>query len=1438
MRYIISEEKNGYAEYPIVEKCSIRDKEYSLQNQELYAGTQKVPSGEWYEDEGEKILFLNGADCHYESSGQLFISGKDGDIIIPGFTGKIMIKNTHMFVEQTGESNVWLNKEKIADGTYDLEEGAVLLIDNCRIILKNQIVQIMGNRYTCDLLPVKADANLYEHFPMYKRSPRVIKRVEEKKIKMESAPASQKMGAKGLIQMILPPLCMLAITVAIGIVMKRGLYMMMSIGATAMTTIFSVVKYFQDKKEKRATDAQRKKMYEKYLLQKRKEIYRQWNKEDDAYRYNYPELSQIEEMIQSYSSRIYERSNMDDDFLTFSVGHYRTHPIFTIEDSSKELETEKDVFREEVQEIKQKYGSIDKPQVVDLKRSHLGLVGEKSIIHEQLKNYIMQIAFAQSYHDVQFILVYDKCYEEHFAWMRWLSHTRLRGLNVLGLIYSEKIRDQVLSSMQQIIKERKQKLEEEKKEARFLPHYVFVIDEPKMLMDHSIMEFLGSKDEDKLGFSIIYTSNQQANLPENIGTVILLENSTDGRLLLQEKELCNQKMDLYRLGDVDLEWMARNLGVLVHEQGMTSHIPESITFFEMYGIQKPEELQIQSRWSKSNSSKTLAVPLGARAADDNLELNLHEKAHGPHGLVAGTTGSGKSEIVQSYILSLAVNFHPYEVGFLLIDYKGGGMANLFKNLPHLLGTITNLDGSESMRALASIQAELRRRQKVFGAYDVNHINAYNDLFKEGTAKEPIPHLFIISDEFAELKKEQPEFMKELVSTARIGRSLGVHLILATQKPTGVVDDQIWTNSKFRLCLKVQNEADSKEVLHTPDAANITQAGRAYLQVGNNEIYELFQSAWSGATYIHETEKEVTQDNRIYLVNELGQGELINQDLRGSKAEQKAKETQLDVVVNYIHEVYARENRVDVAKPWLPSLPGKLVNPHSTVKKQGKVDLDVVLGIIDIPEEQEQKEYTVNLAKQGNILYVASSGYGKSVFLANAIMNLAVKNRVSNLNFYILDFGNNALISMSSLPHTADYIMLDDEEKFEKFRDLMLAEVQMRKRKLASAMVQNFAVYNETADAPMKAIVILIDNYDAIKEMGYDMENYFTRLSRDGAGLGIYMIITASRMSAVRSATMNSFRNKIGGVNFDENEVKTLVGRSIYVLPEIRGRALVKSGEIISIMQLFTPVDFENEVEYSRNLKEYAAMVKENYPNEEAPHIPILPEEITYESLASYPGNPEEIAIGLDRETVEPRGFTGIHMPFLILGDNGSGKTNVLRLILNQLRDERDVYLIDSRNRGLYEYQKQVHYLAGKEAVEDFANILQAETRKRREMLDEAVSEGKNPQEILAGMLPYYVIIDDIDDFCNQAEANLNIIAGRFEQAAAQGIRFIVSANTNKFKGTDSFTKLMKGTRNGVLLSDQGYLTIFPVKSTEKFTKPDGVLMTDGKGSYIRIPKEK
>ena len=293
-------------------------------------------------------------------------------------------------------------------------------------------------------------------------------------------------------------------------------------------------------------------------------------------------------------------------------------------------------------------------------------------------------------------------------------------------------------------------------------------------------------------------------------------------------------------------------------------------------------------------------------------------------------------------------------------------------------------------------------------------------------------------------------MAELVSTARVGRSLGVHLILATQKPSGIVDDQIWSNSRFKLCLKVQNEADSRELLRSGDAANITQPGRAYLQVGNNEIYELFQSAYSGGAYSRDAEKNEV-DDRIFVLNELGQGMLINEDLSAGESNDTNKLTQLDAVVKHIKNIYEDTPCKAVAKPWFPPLPEQIVNPEIRKGVACEVpDMSYAVGIIDMPDRQLQEIYFHDFSKAGNMAIFGTSKVGKSTAATNAILSLASNNSPAALNMYIIDFGNSALFRLKELPQVADYISFDDEEKFRKLRNLLTAEILERKRKFARA----------------------------------------------------------------------------------------------------------------------------------------------------------------------------------------------------------------------------------------------------------------------------------------------------------------------------------------------------------------------------------------------------
>lgn len=1393
----------------------------------------------------------------YQRKQAVTIAAENADITIWKFPYRIWIEGEIIYIEKAGltKEKIFYNEQELPLEQAHLEvtfrEGdSLFLVQGQITIFRDELVlEMMGDDYETSLLEKAPDKLPFEGFPRYRRSPRLIKKVPTERIDINTPPSRQKTDKGSMIQTILPPVIMLCVTIAVSVLMKRGLFVIVSIISTIMSIIMSITKFIKDRKESKAQEEKRQEVYEKYLLSVRKRIYRAREQEKDAVTYNSPSVKSIEKMVNEYSSRIYERNTGDDDFLKISLGTSDEPVSFPVSVKSSEMEMETDELEKEAREIyRQSCFISDKPVNIDLKQSYLGLVGEKEVIHEQLKLLAAQLAFFHSYHDLEIITVFQEKYNDTFKWMNWYPHLRIHAINAYGCINNERMRDHVIGSMYRILKDRKLKKEESRKEAKFLPHYLFIIDEPKLIADHAIMEYL-DKEPEGLGFSIIYTTHMRANLPENIKTIVQYDNSEQGVLLLENGEMVNKKLKLQRAGQIGFETMARNLSVLIHEKGIVSQVPESVTFFDMYHVETPEQLKIEERWKKNQAYKSLAVPLGLRGAEDYLYLNLHEKAHGPHGLVAGTTGSGKSEIIQSYILSLAVNFHPHEVGFLLIDYKGGGMAGLFKNLPHLLGTITNLDGSESMRAMASIKSELARRQKIFSQNNVNHINDYNKLFKLGEVEEPLPHLFLISDEFAELKKEQPDFMSELVSAARIGRSLGIHLILATQKPSGVVDDQIWTNSRFKLALKVQNEADSREIIKTSDAAFITQAGRAYLQVGNNEIYELFQSAWSGAAY--RTEKEIKETGQlVYLVNELGQGELVNSDLSTSGENHKLEVTQLDAAIAYISRIFAGLHAVPVKKPWLPPLRTRILSPYverycrdeSLEEERMPVDLRMELGLIDIPEEQSQTEYSIDLAKEGNVAFFAAPGYGKSVFLSTVLLGLALKNSVERLNFYICDFGNSALVPLNRIPHVADYISMDDGERIGKLIHIINDEIKYRKKLFAEKMVQNFEVYNQTNEEPLKAVIILVDNYDVVKEISQDLDEFFTRLSRDGVGLGIYMIVTATRQGGIKYVAMNNYKNKIAGYLVEKTEIFSLVGRSDYQVPEIEGRVLVRHGSGVNLMQIYTMVPFKNEVEYNTGIKELIDRILKMYPTMRAPRIPVLPEKFVSHMLDKYSGHTKgQISLGLNKETVEIRGFDKSAAPFLILGDSGKGKTNLLKVILGQIAGREIIYLFDSLSRELFYHKSddKLFYLETKEEGEDFTDEFMEIVTVRKSKFHKALEENPRiaPREFYSSLEAVYIVIDDVDEFAERYSSLSKKMAECLRTASDTGCGVIATMHSTKSKGFDEISKYFKTATEGILIGNPGSISIFPPVSTKQIPiLGEGLLYHNGDYERLLLPK--
>ena len=930
------------------------------------------------------LTFFEAEEIHYD----LFDVTKwtighevENDIVLAeNVPDRIIIhkENSHEYSFFAVEGNLYMNNRAMTKGIF--QDGDLLYIQNILLSINNEIITITCPANSCQvqLQPIHVAPTVFKN--TFHRSPRVRYHQPDDEKVIATPPTRPTKPSEQLGRIIVPPLVMMAAMLLVSIFRPTGIYIIVMLSMTIVTIIYAITSYIRNVKKYKQDMKERDVKFNAYLRGKSKELYEVQHEQNEALKYHYPKVPELIELLRNQSARMYEKTPFHNDFLYYRLGEGTIDASYPIKLNMEEFTLEEDPLMEKAIQIKQQYEQIEHaPIIADLMNGAVGYIGKRPLVLQQLKQMIAQLAFFHSYHEVQFVMVFKEQEKEQWDWMRFLPHASLQAINVRSFVYHERSREQVMNSLYQILKERKQQVE--KKNTRdktvFTPQFVLVITDETIIMDHSIMELL-QEDCSTLGVSVIYVQDVMESLPEYITTVIRIKDSTTGELFIQNGELKKQSFQLDSvMPNHLLEELSRRLAAYEHLQNLENRIPESITYMEIYGVQTVQELQVASRWQNHKPYKSLAVPLGVRGKDDIVSLNLHEKAHGPHGLVAGTTGSGKSEIIQSYILSLATNFHPYDVGFLLIDYKGGGMANLFKDLPHLLGAITNLDGAQSMRALASIKAELRKRQQIFGKYEINHIHQYQKLYEEHIVKEPMPELFIISDEFAELKAEQPEFMKELVSTARIGRSLGIHLILATQKPSGVVDDQIWSNSKFKLALKVQNESDSNEVLKTKDAADITQPGRAYLQVGNNEVYELFQSAWSGAMYKGNQTEEDVEDFTIYTINDLGQFEVLTEDLSGltHKVMPKQQVTELEAVIEEIHETALTEHVKALPRPWLPPLRER-INRFEISKPRSENHLVAQIGMLDLPHDQLQTPFTLDFIKDGHVAIFASPGYGK------------------------------------------------------------------------------------------------------------------------------------------------------------------------------------------------------------------------------------------------------------------------------------------------------------------------------------------------------------------------------------------------------------------------------------------------------------------------------
>jgi DNA segregation ATPase FtsK/SpoIIIE, S-DNA-T family len=808
------------------------------------------------------------------------------------------------------------------------------------------------------------------------------------------------------------------------------------------------------------------------------------------------------------------------------------------------------------------------------------------------------------------------------------------------------------------------------------------------------------REAQTLGVTLVFFAAAVDGLPRECRQYIEFDGGR-GRLFQSDVRGAPQIIDVLDAAPADVcETAARHLAAIVLQRtAVAEAAPAQVSLLDLWQVRDAAQVPVREAWRSHAhlDEASLAVTIGRGAGGVPLRLDLRDgdRGDGAHGLVAGTTGSGKSELLQTLIAALAARFHPDWLSFLLIDYKGGGMANAFlrvdeapgadgatgapRAIPHIAGVITNLlDGASARRALIALESELRRRQRLFDAADVTYIDAYQRRYAEGkkqgiTGLAPMPRLVIIVDEFAELKREQPDFMRQLISAARIGRSLGVHLILATQKPSGVVDDQIWSNSRFKLCLRVQTEGDSKEMLKRPDAAQLQRAGQALLLTGSDERYEAFQSAYGGA--VHAPDEDPDAERRyIAVLRDDGRPDAaqcvrvgVSPVLRRVDAS-----SQLSALMRHVCVVATGEGVAPVERIFLDPLPERL-----TLETLARFDTDgmgitntgVPIGLLDDPRERRQAPVMLDLDVCGHAMIFGQSGMGKTTLLQTLIVGLASRTDALALNLYVLDFGGRGLSVFEALPQVGNVLFEDDDERIARLFRFLRLEIARRKQVLAGRKFAEAGAQLRQTEA-LPRIVLVIDNYPAFARL--DHEESVITLVRDGAALGIHVVLTANKPLDVRSRVSGNIACGLAFTLNDRTDYGVVVGRTGGLEPApAAGRGLIRVGAPYEF-QAALPAVGDTEAERAEALVAFSQAARAGWGDRPAaPRIGTLPGELHLRDLPAAAESAASVA-GLSVVDLVPYVVSFERNPHLaITGAPQSGKTTLLQALAIGLKRGRD-----------------------------------------------------------------------------------------------------------------------------------------------------------------------
>ena len=1255
-------------------------------------------------------------------------------------------------------------------------------------------------------------------YPKFNRNSRVQYVVPEDNLEIQQAVQKPSKPKKNIVMSLIPSIVMLAMTVVLrGIIGGGGSFVIYSAVSMGLGVIMSVVSFLKENKDYKKETQERIDTYNKYIAEKKETIETARANELRIRNLIYESLENSIREVDGFGRRLFEKTQEDKDFLQIYLGRGRVESANQIIYNKQEFVDLEDPLATIPADLAEKYKYIENaPIISDFNVScGVGVVGSREILEQILKNMTLDISIRHFYNEVKMVYILSDNYTSKMQWIRWLQNVDNQKLGVKNIVCDEESKNIILEDLYTTLSSRENAITVNK-DIVFAEHYVVFVTDASSISTHPVSKYI--KNCAAYGFTFVFLEEYEEMLPQGCTEIIRIHDAQSGLVLKTENGDIVSEFAFPAVSDEVAETVALKLGAIsVDEVSLEGELTKNITMFEMLGILSVEDIDLHERWENAQVYKSLAAPMGVKTKNQMVYLDISDKsgAHGPHGLVAGTTGSGKSEVLQTYILSMATLYHPYEVGFVIIDFKGGGMANQFKNLPHLIGTITNIDGREINRSLLSIKAELVKRQEMFSESGVNHINDYIKLYKAGKATKPMPHLIMVVDEFAELKQEYPDFMKELISAARIGRTLGIHLILATQKPAGVVDAQIWSNSKFKLCLKVQTKEDSNEVIKTPLAAEIVEPGRAYFQVGNNEIFDLFQSAYSGAN-VPEGNENSEKTYAIYERNLWGKKTLLYTNKKAKSS--KNAVSQLQAIVDYVNDYCGSKGIDKLPGICLPSLKDKISTDELDYMVETAAGISVPLGVFDDPEQQQQGAVELDVSKD-NVYIVGSAQMGKTVMLQTLVYGLIKKYTPQQVNIYLVDCGSMVLKIFEDSAHVGGVVLSNEEEKCKNLFKMLNGMVIQRKKILSSKGVGNYAAYLEAGYTDMPMAVVVIDNMAAFKEYFPDQNEDINTLAREAQGVGISFVVTAATSNSLNYRTQANFGKKFVLNCNDTNEYSAMFGHCKATPKENAGRGLCVREKKILEYQVAMFGKSDKEAERSQELKEFIAE-RNAQCTAKAVKIPMIPEKLSLaetmsENVVAF-RTQGILPIGMDFGTVA---LTSINMStsgsLALLGDQESKDVfvaNFMKMIAQTaVFHNVEAFVVDDKSKKIKECKD---YGFVREYVSDAAEGLALVTDfcdDAMRLLDDEERDGSTLILVINSVDVFKKVCADKNESKRLAEVLKN--------AAEAGVFVLLATVDNQSVGFNSseVLKTLKDERQAILFAQLSDCKMFDISGR---VKPD------------------